>query len=61
MTFQELHRMTDGFSEKRLIGKGQYGIVYKVYSYYDQLELTFLDYTTNCDASSRQTKNQLYS
>ncbi|KAK1613066.1 hypothetical protein QYE76_036739 [Lolium multiflorum] len=29
MTIQELHRITDGFSEKRLLGKGGFGTVYK--------------------------------
>jgi serine/threonine protein kinase len=29
MTFQELHHITDGFSEKRLLGKGGFGMVYK--------------------------------
>lgn len=29
MTFEELHRMTDGFSEKQLLGTGGYGRVYK--------------------------------
>uniref|UniRef100_A0ACD5VIS2 Uncharacterized protein n=1 Tax=Avena sativa TaxID=4498 RepID=A0ACD5VIS2_AVESA len=29
MSFQELHRITDGFSQNRLLGKGGFGMVYK--------------------------------